>query len=217
MKLELYTVKLSPFSKKVELMLSMKGIEFERITPEREWVREGGYGEINPIRKLPTLMVDGVAMPESEVICEFIEDNWPEPPLLPTPAADRAKVRLLSRIADLYIMSPIIEIMNNASSQNSEDIDNYLHGKVEKGLGWLEHFIAPGPYATGDVRSMADCTIAPILYFVSQAFPHFGMGELPGMGSRSTSYLEAVKSDNDVSRTLARMQEGVEERFGTTA
>lgn len=215
MQLELYTVKTSPYGKKVELQLEMKGLEFKRTQPERDWVRQGGYGDINPIRKIPTLLVDGYPMPEAEVICEFIEDMWPEPALRPLDPNNRARMRLLSRIADIYVMSPIIDMLNNASSgERSEDVAENARGKIERGLVWLENWIASGPYALGEERSMADCAIPPVLFAVQAVFPHLEMGTLSDLGPRTGHYFEAVQKDDDVSRCLARMEEGRRERFG---
>jgi glutathione S-transferase len=47
--------------------------------------------------------LDGYFIPESEVICEYIEDAYPDCPGLPTDARDRATSRLVARITDLYI------------------------------------------------------------------------------------------------------------------
>lgn len=214
MKLQLYTVKMSPFTKKVDLHLTMKGLEFERIEPERDFIREGGYGKINPIRKIPALVVDGVVLPEAEVICEFIEDMWSEPALRPADPMDRARMRLLSRITDLYLMSPIIQMLNNAADKRSEDIAENARGVIARGLGWLEHWIAPGPYALGEERSMADCALPPALFTLESLFPHFGLGELPDIGSTTARYFDTVRKDEDVNRILALMEEGRQERFG---
>lgn len=214
MDLELYTTTMSPYGKKVELHLEMKGIEFKRTFPERDFVRTGGYGEINPIRKIPTLLVDGIPLPEGEVICEFIEDMWPEPALRPADAMDRARMRLLSRIADLYVMSPIIQMLNNSLDKRSEDIAGNARGTIERGLSWLEHWIAPGPYALGEKRSMADCALPPVLFMLESIFPHFGLGALPNVGSKTACYFDAVWKDEDVNRCLAQMEEGIRERFG---
>ena len=214
MKLQLYTVKMSPFSKKVDLHLTMKGLEFERIEPERDFVREGGYGEINPIRKIPTLVVDGVPLPEAEVICEFIEDTYPEPSLRPADPMERAKMRLLSRIADLYVMSPVIQMLNNAADRRSEEIAENARGIIVRGLNWLEHWISPGPYALGAERSMADCGLPPALFTLDSLCPHFGLGDFPDIGPKTRRYFEAVQKDNDVSNILAQMEAGRKERFG---
>jgi len=214
MKVELYTVKLSPYGKKVELMLDMKGIEFTRSMPERGWVREGGYGEINPIRKLPALVIDGAVVPEAEVICEFIEETWPEPALLPADPHERARVRLLSRVVDLYVMSPIIDILNNAAAEGAVSVSQAAQAKVVNGLEWLEHWISPGPYATGEQCSMADCAIAPVLFFLTEVYPHTGLVALPDIGPGTAQYFAAIKSDQHVSAALARMDEGRRERFG---
>ncbi len=176
MKLELYTVDTSPFANKVELTLEIKGVDYQRHLPDRDFVREGGYGDINPIRKVPALMVDGQVIPEAEVICQFLEEAFPDPSLTPEDPFDRARMRLLSRITDLYVMQPIIDILNNSVSKKSVDIDEQARETVARGLNWLENWLAPGPYALGNERSMADCGVAPFLFTVQEMFPRLQLG-----------------------------------------
>lgn len=214
MNLELYTVDTSPFANKVELMLEIKGVEYTRHTPDREFVREGGYGDINPIRKIPSLIVDGLVIPEAEIICQFIEDTFPEPSLTPDDPSERARMRLLSRVADLYVMQPIIDMLNNTVARKSADIEEHARDTAARGLNWLEHWIAPGPYALGDRRSAADCGLAPFLFTVKDVFPLMKLGELPPMGPKTTTYYAAVSEDEDVARCLKRMSEAVKARFG---
>lgn len=191
----------------------MKGLEFSRTYPEREFVRQGGFGEINPIRKIPVLVVDGIPVPETEVICELIEDIFPEPSLRPDDALDRSRARLLSRIVDVYLTGPLVQLSNNVREMQSEDIAAQATSMVDRGLPALERWIAPGPYAVGDQRSTADCAIAPTLFFMKSILPAFGIGKLSDLGPKTTRYFEAVQKDRDVGHCLARMEGSLQERM----
>ena len=121
MKLELYTNSLSPFARMIELQLAMKQLEYERHQPDRDFVRDGAFGDINPLRKVPTLVVDGKACPETQVIFDLVEDLWPSPSLLPADPAARSQVRLLTRIADIYLATPAVALINVLTREPSAD------------------------------------------------------------------------------------------------
>jgi len=84
----------------VRLLLYAKGIDVEIVEPpgfHASTQSKGDYLRINPIGRVPTLVLDdGRALPESEVICEYLEDAYPEPSLRPADPWDRARMRLLS-------------------------------------------------------------------------------------------------------------------------
>ena len=90
----LYHVPLSPFCRKVRLVLAEKRIEVELIE-EKYWEQSADFLRRNPAGKVPVLKLDGITMAESGPICEYIEDTRPEPPLLPRHPAARLEVRRL--------------------------------------------------------------------------------------------------------------------------
>ncbi|MEM6577899.1 MAG: glutathione S-transferase family protein [Pseudomonadota bacterium] len=91
---KLYHVALSPFCRKVRLVLAEKKIECELIE-ERYWDASADFLRRNPAGKVPVLRLDGLTMAESTPICEYIEEMYPEPSLLPQDAADRYETRRL--------------------------------------------------------------------------------------------------------------------------
>ena len=91
----LYHLPLSPFSRKVRLVLAEKKIDVELIE-ERPWERRLDYLRQNPAGKVPMLKIDGLVLAESPAIVEYIEETHPQPPLLPTNPAERAEVRRLA-------------------------------------------------------------------------------------------------------------------------
>ncbi|MEM9901931.1 MAG: glutathione S-transferase family protein [Pseudomonadota bacterium] len=88
----LYHVPLSPFCRKVRLVLAEKRIEVE-LVEERYWEQEPDFLRRNPAGKVPVLRMNGRAMAESQAICEYLEETTPEPPLMPQDAAERYEVR----------------------------------------------------------------------------------------------------------------------------
>ena len=90
----LFHVPLSPFCRKVRLILAEKKIEVE-LVEERYWEEDPDFLRRNPAAKVPVLRLDGEMMAESAAICEYIEETHPEPPLMPSDPMARYEVRRL--------------------------------------------------------------------------------------------------------------------------
>ena len=91
----LHHLPLSPFSRKVRLVLTEKRLPFE-LRVEKVWDRRPEYLELNPACKVPTLIEEnGLVIPDSQVICEYLEEAYPDTPLLGHTLAERVEVRRL--------------------------------------------------------------------------------------------------------------------------
>src|ERR1700760_3084038 len=91
----LYPLPLSPFSRKVRLGMAEKRLPFD-LRAEKVWERRPDYLELNPAGTVPTLVEDnGVVIPDSGVICEYLEEAYPDTPLLGRTLAERVETRRL--------------------------------------------------------------------------------------------------------------------------
>ena len=90
----LYHLPLSPYARKVRLALTEKRLAFE-LRVEKPWDRRPSYLAINPSGTVPTLVDDELAVPDSNVICEYLEEAYPDTPLLGHTLAERVEVRRL--------------------------------------------------------------------------------------------------------------------------
>jgi glutathione S-transferase len=91
----LYHLPLSPFSRKIRLVLAEKRLPFE-LRAEKVWERRAEYLDLNPAGTVPTLIEDnGMVIPDSGVICEYLEEAYPDAPLLGRSLAERVEVRRL--------------------------------------------------------------------------------------------------------------------------
>ena len=90
----LYHQPLSPFCRKIRLVLAEKGIEVE-LVEEAPWEKRMDYLRQNPSGKVPMLKIDGRTLAESSAIFEYLEEVYPDPPLLPDTPAERAEARRL--------------------------------------------------------------------------------------------------------------------------
>lgn len=91
----LYHLPLSPFSRKVRLALAEKRLPHE-LRLEKVWERRSEYLELNPAGTVPTLVEDnGLAIADSNVICEYLEEAYPDTGLMGRTLAERVEVRRL--------------------------------------------------------------------------------------------------------------------------
>src|ERR1700761_7557863 len=91
----LYHLPLSPYARKVRLVLAEKRLPFE-LRLEKVWERRPEYLELNPAGTVPTLVEDnGLVIPDSNVICEYLDEAYPDTPLLGRTLAERVETRRL--------------------------------------------------------------------------------------------------------------------------
>jgi glutathione S-transferase len=91
--LTLYDADRCPYCARVRIALAEKDVEYEAVVIDLS-DRPAWLYEKNPLGKVPVLEEDAFVLPESAVIMEYLEERYPEPPLLPKDPADRAIVRL---------------------------------------------------------------------------------------------------------------------------
>lgn len=91
----LYHLPLSPFSRKVRLVLTERRLPFD-LRLEKVWQRRAEYLELNPAGTVPTLVEEnGLVIPDSAVICDYLEEAYPNTCLLGQTLAERVEVRRL--------------------------------------------------------------------------------------------------------------------------
>ncbi|MBN8899723.1 MAG: glutathione S-transferase [Rhodospirillales bacterium 69-11] len=92
----LYHLPLSPYARKVRLVLAEKRLPFE-LRVEKVWERRPEYLELNPAGTVPTLIEDnGLVIPDSGVICEYLDEAYPDTGLMGRTLAERVEVRRLT-------------------------------------------------------------------------------------------------------------------------
>lgn len=157
----LWTWQLSPFAGKVRIALAEKGVEVELIEvhpvkrPER-------LRELNPTNRVPVLEVDGHALRESSVICEWIEETHPDPPLWPADPALRGWARGWARyIDDELAVNYFLGMRKQAFGKDEhdpEDIVARLHGRLARRFETIERTLGAhdGPWLCGEQLTLAD-------------------------------------------------------------
>src|ERR1700757_4518322 len=98
--LRVYDHPFSPYGQKGKIALREKGLEFEAPMPDGLGAGGGGGGFLDGNRRAAARsLIDGeVRIFDSTIILESLEDKWPDPPLLPSTSAERARVRMLEEV-----------------------------------------------------------------------------------------------------------------------
>jgi maleylpyruvate isomerase len=159
---------------RVRIALGLKGIDYEYASVHL--LRGGGeqhtaeFGAVNPQRQVPVLELSEGAqtlrLVQSIAIIEYLEERYPEPPLLPQNLLDRAHVRALAELVN----SGIQPLQNTGTFSELKrlgvDTGPWAAHFVRQGLTALEALAAPraGAFLFGDRVSLADIYLVPQLY-----------------------------------------------------
>ncbi|ARN75616.1 glutathione S-transferase family protein [Oceanicoccus sagamiensis] len=130
--------------------------------------------KLNPGKQLPFMALDdGFILAESLAICEYLDESYPEQPLMGSNAKERAETRMWCRRIDLRIMEPAIQ-GTKASDAYEFFKDRYflvvsgakeLKTLSQKNLVWLEQQLGNKPYICGQRFSLADIQLFSFLDF----------------------------------------------------
>jgi glutathione S-transferase len=90
---------LSPYVRKVLVCLEIKDIAYE-VDPIVPFFGDDRFSKLSPLRRIPVLVDGDLVLTDSSVICQYLDDLRPQPPLLPADIRDRARARWLEEFAD---------------------------------------------------------------------------------------------------------------------
>ena len=163
----LYHYPLSPFSRKVRLVLAEKGIEVELIE-ERYWEVRPEFLRMNPSGKIPVLKTGTITLGESSAICEYLDEIHPEPALIPTDIERRAEARrLASWFDDKFYHEVTLNLlgertMKKVMGNGCPDSKNIKAGSknIRYHMKYMEYLLDRRRWLAGDRLSIADFAAA---------------------------------------------------------
>lgn len=157
----------SPFVARVVLFARLKGHDLAATPLPEGGTKSAAFLAMNPIGRMPVLETAGRFIPESEVICEYLEDTLAGSGGLPSDAASRVTSRLLSRMHDLYVIPPLITLfLSGDPAKRDHAAIATAKQSLAAAYANIEHFLGTGPYAAGATPSLADCTLLPSFEFM---------------------------------------------------
>jgi glutathione S-transferase len=203
--MKLYNANLSPWSTSCRIQIYAKNLPVELVEPPGGAASEE-YRRKNPLGKVPALEVDGVVIPESAVICEYLEDAFPTPSLRPERPLDRARMRLLVRVHDLYLTPPLYALFSHLdpATRDAALVKEKL-AELRLRLDQLEGLLVATPFAAGPALTLADCALAPFFFFATRVLPMFGAPSPLAGRPRTASVGEAVGKHPAVAKVLDEM------------
>ncbi len=164
----LYHLWLSPFSRKVRLVLGEKGLEVA-LKVEKVWERREEFLALNPSGQVPVLIEeDGMVLSESGAITEYLDEVHPEPPLLGRAAAMRAETRRLVAWFDLKFYREVTtnlvdeKIMKRFLGLGEPDSGAIRAGNanIHYHLDYIGYLTEQRRWLAGDEMTLADIAAA---------------------------------------------------------
>ena len=157
----------SNYHNKVKLALLEKGVPFEEMLT---WLGETDPAA-SPLGKVPYAITDEGPISESTVILEYIEQRYPETPLLPASPYQVAKVRELVRYIELHLELVARNLYGEAffSAKVSDSLKDKLKPQLEKNVVGFARLAKFSPFIAGDSFTLADCAAAVHLPLVASA------------------------------------------------
>ena len=214
--MKLIGVPASPFVRKVAVALACKGLDYESeiVVPG---MQPPEFIEISPLNKVPVLVDGDLTLPDSSVICEYLEEKYPEPPLLPGDISERAHARFLEEYADTALIGvlsiPFIEnFIGPLLRQTEPDQARLLEAEEElipPVLDYVESRVPDqgfmfGYFCTVDISLMTHTVNAALGGYEidSQRWPGYA------------AYVERVKAHPPVALSLQREKEAMKNVLG---
>lgn len=208
--LELLEHPLSPYAQKVKIALAEKGVPFTARTPDAmgSGATPAEFRAASPRGEVPVLFVDGTPIYDSTIILEYIEDAWPEPPLLPKDPLARAAARTIEEVCDTTyeaINWGLSEIawFRRAEGELADKLKAEAKGQVGRLHAWLEAQLGDAEWFGGETFGWADLSVAP---FVQGSA---GYELAPAEGSKLAAWLDRVRGRPSVSAAFKAARDAI--------
>jgi glutathione S-transferase len=201
MMLKLYDFKSSPNCQRVKVVLAEKNLTYEIVPVDlrKQEQKKPEYLKLNPYGKVPVLTDDFTVLYESLIINEYLNEKYPDPPLMPKDPGGKAKARVLIDYGMAHFDSAYqklrMELMKDPKEQSQPVIDG-AKSDLKKLLQRFEDEIGDQQYLMGDF-SLVDADLIPRFTRLE------GFGVLPDPAlPRFDKYMERMKARPSVKAIL---------------
>jgi maleylacetoacetate isomerase/maleylpyruvate isomerase len=170
--MKLYNFFRSSASYRVRIALALKGLDYDYVPvhlAKNEHLGDS-YAGVSASRLVPLLEDDGAHVTQSLAIIEYLDETHPQPPLLPTDALGRARVRALALdiACEIHPLNNlrVLRYLTGSLKLSEDDKDRWYRHWVETGLEAVERQLAaqPARYCHGDAPTLADCVLVPQIF-----------------------------------------------------
>lgn len=176
--MKLYGVRLSPYYERVLLQLRHKGLMDQVEVPGVPGgdMKSADYLVINPMGKIPCLQTADFILTESWAISEYLEEKYPETPMLSGTAEEKARIRAIGRVCDFEVLAPVGELYTLVKklAEAAEQIATAFL-KLDRAIACIEMYLdADSAYAVGTSYSLADLSLVTNMFFLTGVYQTFG-------------------------------------------
>ncbi|GMJ10740.1 glutathione S-transferase tau 7, GLUTATHIONE S-TRANSFERASE 25 [Hibiscus trionum] len=150
----------SPYSRRVELALKLKGIPYEYIEEDLS-NKSPSLLKYNPIhKKVPVLVHNQKPVAESLVILEYLDETWETHPFLPQHPYERAKARFWAKFIDEKLFPTVAKLRHMAGKEKEEAIE-----EAQQQLKIMEDELKGKQYFTGQRMGYLDIAANVLIWF----------------------------------------------------
>lgn len=157
---------------RVRIALNLKGVDYEsrQIDLREDAQKSADYRERNPQGLVPMLEIDGHRLTQSLAIINYLDLRYPNQPLIPAVAAERAHVvaMAITIACDIHPLNNlrVLKYLKNELGHSQDEIDTWARHWIDEGFPALERMAAPkaGKFLFGDAPTGADVCLIPQLY-----------------------------------------------------
>jgi maleylpyruvate isomerase len=159
-------------SYRTRIALNIKGVAYEQVAVDLRAgdQRSEAFRALNPQGLVPALETSDGVLTQSSAILEWLEERYPEPPLLPKAPGERAIVRAMAMAVacDIHPLGNlrVLKYLKQPLGHEQPAIDSWIAHWIAAGFAALESMIARhgGRFAYGDSLTFADCHLVPQVY-----------------------------------------------------
>ena len=198
-KIELITAEVCPYAQRTHMALLEKGLAFERrevdLSNKPDW-----FNEVSPYSKVPVVKIGDDVVYESAIINEFIDETYPEPPMMPRDPVARAKARIWIDYCNNVWVEDSYELLFAKDPAKQAE----LRDKVEDQLRKIEfdgmRQLSDGPYWLGEDVSLVDLTYYPFFERFG-AIAHHRKASIPEECTRIRAWYDLMASRDSAKAT----------------
>lgn len=168
MTFKLYHYPISPFCRKLRLVLSEKNVDFE-LVEERYWENSQEFKSLNLAGKVPVLWTSEGIFPDSQATCEYIDEIYPEPPMFPETALEKFETRRLiswfdekfhEEVTSNLVGERLLRRVKNSSGYPDEGKIMFGFKCLKFHLEYMKILLERRNWLAGEVRTLADFAAA---------------------------------------------------------
>ncbi|OHE80304.1 MAG: maleylacetoacetate isomerase [Lysobacterales bacterium GWF1_69_6] len=172
--IRLYSYWRSSAAYRVRIALNLKGMPYETLPVHlaRGDQHLAPFSDLNPQELVPVLLHGSRILRQSMAIMEYLDETWPTPPLMPTTARDRQRVRAIAQMiaCDIHPLNNlrVLQFFENTWNVPQPERDAWVRHWMQVGFEALEDTLADNPstgtFCDGEMPTMADCCLVPQVY-----------------------------------------------------